>query len=121
MVKYFGLGLWWISRGNPPLILISPCRMERRIYKTHDVSAIDTELPTVERVPALPLIQKLLPVFHLISLLFLQVLNIINVIPLSYFPARFSFLSYELSVLNLIYPLTNWLPFHVRSENAHSA
>lgn len=121
MVKYFSLGLWWISRGNPPLIFLSPCGIERRSYKTHDVIAIDTELPIVERVPTLPFIQKLLPVFHLISLLFLQGLNIINIIPLPYFPAEFSFLSYELSVLNLIYPLTNWLPFHVRSENAHSA
>lgn len=63
MVKYFSLGLWWMSRGNPPLIFLSPCGIERRSYKTHDVIAIDTELPIVERVPTLPFIQKLLPVF----------------------------------------------------------
>lgn len=74
MVEYFGFGLrlWWLSRSRRNLIFFSPLG-KKRIYKTYELLAIDTELPIVERVTALPFIQKFLPVFHLTSLLFLQV------------------------------------------------
>ena len=93
--------------------------------KTHEVLIIEIESPTVERFTVKTVVQKFL------ALLLLNVsINVCactrvhlcvcvcdeQYIPLSQLPGLFSFLSYGLSVLNLIFPLTHWLPFHVRRE-----
>lgn len=73
MVKYFVLGLWWISRGRRKSDFSFSVGKKKRTGKTDEVLAIDTELPIVERFTVSPIVEELLPVFDLIFLLLLQV------------------------------------------------
>lgn len=63
LVKYFGLGHYWIYRGRRKSdFSFSLGKKKKRNDKTHEVLAIDTEFPIVERFTALSSFQKLLVV-----------------------------------------------------------
>lgn len=64
LVKYFGLGHYWIYRGRRKSDFSFSLGKKKRKKndKTHEVLAIDTEFPIVERFTALSIVQKLLVV-----------------------------------------------------------